>query len=54
MTEATTILTRAGIERLMRENDIRAQHKRRFKVTTDSKHSLPIAPNRIWTTKVDP
>jgi putative transposase len=33
------------VERLMRENGIHARHKRRFKVTTDSKHSLPIAPN---------
>ena len=49
------------IERLMRENGIRARHKRRYKVTTDSKHSLPVAanvldrhfmpdaPNRVWT-----
>lgn len=49
------------IERLMRENGIRARHKRRFKATTDSKHRLPVAenildrqfapeaPNRIWT-----
>jgi putative transposase len=33
------------VERLMRENGIRARHKRRFKATTDSKHSLPVAPN---------
>jgi putative transposase len=49
------------VERLMREHGIRARHKRRFKATTDSKHSLPIAanvlernfspeaPNRVWT-----
>ena len=49
------------IERLMRENGIRARHKRRFKATTDSKHSMPVAPNllarnfapeapnRVWT-----
>ena len=35
------------VERLMREHDIRARHKRRFKVTTDSKHNLPIAPNLL-------
>jgi putative transposase len=35
------------VERLMRENGIRAKHKRRFKVTTDSKHNLPIAPNLL-------
>ena len=48
------------VERLMREHGIRARHKRRFKVTTDSKHNLPVAanlldrqfsapaPNRLW------
>lgn len=35
------------VERLMRENGIRARHKRRFKATTDSKHSLPVAPNLV-------
>ena len=35
------------VERLMRENGIRARHKRRYKATTDSKHSLPVAPNRL-------
>ena len=28
------------VERLMREHGIRARHKRRYKVTTDSKHNL--------------
>jgi transposase InsO family protein len=49
------------VEWLMREHGIRARHKQRFKATTDSKHSLPVAanllernftseaPNRIWT-----
>jgi putative transposase len=35
------------VERLMRENGIRARHKRRYKATTDSKHTLPVAPNRL-------
>jgi len=35
------------VERLMRENSIRARHKRRFKATTDFRHSLPVAPNRL-------
>ena len=35
------------VERLMRENGIRARHKRRYKVTTDSKHKLPVAPNLL-------
>jgi putative transposase len=49
------------VERLMREHGIRARHKRRYKVTTDSKHHLPVAanllnrdftpsaPNQTWT-----
>jgi len=48
------------LERLMRENNIRAKTKKKFKVTTDSKHSLPVAanladrnfavgtPNKLW------
>lgn len=35
------------VERLMREHGIRARHKRRYKVTTDSTHHLPVAPNRL-------
>lgn len=35
------------VERLMRENGLRGRHKRRFKATTDSKHTLPVAPNRL-------
>ena len=40
--------TRVGckrVARLMREKGIRARRKRRFRRTTDSKHSNPIAPN---------
>ena len=37
--------SKARIERLMPENGIRARHKRRYKATTDSQHSLPVAPN---------
>jgi putative transposase len=40
-------VSRARVERLMRENDLRGRHKRRFKATTDSKHALPVAPNRL-------
>ena len=36
---------RKRVARLMRENDIRA--KRKFKVTTDSRHDHPVAPNRL-------
>jgi putative transposase len=35
------------VERLMREHSLRGRHKRRFKATTDSKHTLPVAPNRL-------
>jgi putative transposase len=35
------------VERLMREHDIRARHKRRWKATTDSRHGLPVAPNVV-------
>lgn len=52
------------VERLMRENGIYARHKRRYKVTTDSKHGLsvaanlldrnfmPAAPNQVWTSDI--
>jgi transposase InsO family protein len=35
------------VERLMRENNIHARYKKRYKVTTDSKHNMPIAPNLL-------
>lgn len=35
------------VRRLMKEHDIKARGKRKFIVTTDSKHSLPIAPNLL-------
>ena len=56
--------SKARVERLMQENGIRARHKRRYKVTTDSKHSLPVAknlldrnftpsaPNQVWTSDI--
>ena len=31
---------RERVERLMRENGIHARHKRRYKLTTDSKHGF--------------
>jgi putative transposase len=55
---------RERVERLMRENGIRARHKRRYKITTDSKHGLPVAdnlldrnftptaPNQVWTSDI--
>jgi transposase InsO family protein len=35
------------VERRMGENGIRARHQRRYKATTDSKHGLPVADNRL-------
>lgn len=35
------------VERLMRENAIRAGHKQRYRATTDSQHTLPIAENLL-------
>ena len=52
------------VERLMQENGIQARHKRRYKVTTDSKHNMPVAenllnrnftpdaPNQVWTSDI--
>jgi transposase InsO family protein len=49
------------VQRLMQANGIRARGKRRFRVTTDSRHGCPVAenllqrnftpsaPNRVWT-----
>lgn len=39
--------SRERVARLMKQNDIRARHKRRYKATTDSKHDLPVAPNLL-------
>jgi transposase InsO family protein len=36
---------RKRVARLMREENLAARSRRRFRVTTDSKHSFPIAPN---------
>jgi transposase InsO family protein len=40
-------VSKGRVERLMRENGIRARHKRRYKATTDSRHGLPVAPNLL-------
>ena len=57
-------VSKERVERLMREHGIRARHKRRYKVTTDSKHHLPVAanllnrdftpsaPNQTWTSDI--
>jgi transposase InsO family protein len=42
-----TFTSRRRIGRLMREEDLQVQTKRKFKVTTDSNHDKPIAPNLL-------
>jgi putative transposase len=58
------VCSRGRVERLMSANDIRAKQRRKFVATTDSKHSLPIAPNilkrefgvkepnKVWTSDI--
>ena len=41
------IISRRRIGRLMAEEDLKVQTKRKFKVTTDSNHNKPIAPNLL-------
>lgn len=57
-------VSKERIRRLMKQAGLKARHKRRYKVTTDSKHSLPVAPNllnrqfavekpdQVWTTDI--
>jgi putative transposase len=40
-------VSRDRVRRLMQAYGIRARHKRRYKATTDSKHTLPVAPNLL-------
>jgi putative transposase len=40
-------INRKRVERLMRERGLKGAQKRRFHCTTDSRHSLPIAPNTL-------
>ena len=40
-------MSRKRVERLMREKGLKGAQKRRFRCTTDSRHSLPIAPNEL-------
>jgi len=42
-----TNISRRRIGRLMREEELEVQTKRKFKVTTDSNHDKPIAPNLL-------
>lgn len=42
-----TEVSKTKVEKTMKNNGIRAKTKRKFRVTTDSKHSLPVAPNLL-------
>ena len=58
------ICNRKRVERLMRENGIYSRIKKKFKVTTHSRHKRPVAdnlikmdfkssqPNRVWTSDI--
>jgi transposase InsO family protein len=41
------VCNRKTVEELMKENGIRAKRSKKFKATTDSNHSLPVAKNRL-------
>ena len=38
---------KSRVQRLMQQHGIRARGKRRFRITTDSRHGLPVAPNLL-------
>lgn len=40
-------VNRKTVEKIMKENGIRAKRCKKFKATTNSKHNLPIAPNLL-------
>ncbi len=41
------IVSRNRVARLMRQDGLQARCKRRFRTTTDSRHSFPLAPNEL-------
>lgn len=43
--DAKVSVSKARVERLMRDNDLAAKHKKKFKATTDSNHNKPVASN---------
>ncbi len=43
--EEGTRCSQKRVARLMREHNLRARRRRRFKMTTNSKHALPVARN---------
>ena len=47
LADAGFALSLAAVKRLRKRLGLRCKHVRKYKATTDSKHSLPIAPNRL-------
>ena len=45
--EMGVVCSEKRVAQLMKDNDIRAKGARKFKATTNSKHSLPVAPNLL-------
>ena len=45
--EAGESVSRARIDRLMKEQGLESKVKQRFKATTDSSHDLPVFPNHL-------
>ena len=45
--EQGNVVSLNRVRRLMKKNGIAARHKRKFRATTDSRHNLPVAPNRL-------
>ena len=43
--ESGETISRRRVCKLMKAQRLQSKHKRAFKITTDSKHDLPISPN---------
>ena len=47
LTARGKLVGKKRVARIMRENGIKARPKRKFRLTTDSAHALPVAPNLL-------
>ena len=45
--EQGNVVSLNRVRRLMKKHGIAARHRRKFRATTDSRHKLPVAPNRL-------
>lgn len=45
--EQGNVVSLNRVRRLMKKHGIAARHQRKFRATTDSRHKLPVAPNRL-------